>query len=248
MSLNMKDLSAEERAIVDRCTFEFWLSEPRPRERYYLAMQQCEEVILARRALFAPAQPEPKRAEMPCPNCKEPIKVSTEHILFMHEIPYPRYTCPPAPSPAPVAGELAEAVRNAAALLRSFGNSKPLMQTAANALEAWARSQAQQHRFEIKTLEAKYDNERVLRERDARSQAQPVARDLPKVRGYFDSLANLPQYQNAEGMEFIAEIRAELDAQPKAVPVAAIKRYVTGEAQLADQDAVERWLAQVEGE
>jgi len=91
------------------------------------------------------------------------------------------------------------------------------------------------------------------------SPAHPVARDLPKVRGYFDSLANLPQYQNAEGREFIAEIMAELDAQPKreAVPDCVLeavriraKEFDSIHTTWAEnmRNDLRRWLAQVEGE
>jgi hypothetical protein len=98
------------------------------------------------------------------------------------------------PFPAPSsAGELPEAARRASEILREeaerdAGDDLDAeivrdMREAADALESWARERERHHKFEIRTLEAKYDNERVLRLRD-QTQLAPTAifRQEPKPR------------------------------------------------------------------
>lgn len=96
-----------------------------------------------------------------CPNCGNLTSES-------HAGNYLPWICTKPEPAAPV--EIPEVVADALIALRSgaFPNL-------ANDLETFWRSREQQHRFEIKTLEAKYDNERTLRERDARTLPAPGA-------------------------------------------------------------------------
>lgn len=257
MTIDPKTLNAEERAIVDRCAFEFWLSEPRPRERYELAMQQCEEVILARRAIYAsPAHPGPQREEKvyqtcphclgktldhTCPNCRASVPWEDHHLDpcgWVCEMFYPgkKFATPPAPPPAPVAGELAEAVLRAMGRLAYCASSPHetddwMEETLAirTNLESWARSQAEETgklKAKVKALSTLSAGLEVQLD-EARSQAtaQPVAvgisreyrmvEDAAAARGLWH-LDNGQRRQFEEITDAIAAVRDQAaSAQPQ---------------------------------
>lgn len=141
-TLDPKTLNAEERALLDRHASKLYAEQPGSGGDAAGAYADGLRLIEARRALLSPAQPEPKREEV-CPNCKKPANSVDGHL----DLPGFAYLCQPAPPPAPVASELPEAVEEAALALRLAVNpcdgspSDERLLSAADALEAWARSQ-----------------------------------------------------------------------------------------------------------
>jgi len=66
--LDPRSLNAEERAIVDHQAFRYH-SAWKPEDRYRTALDYCEPLILARRAIFGEPASEGK---VECPNCLQP--------------------------------------------------------------------------------------------------------------------------------------------------------------------------------
>jgi hypothetical protein len=137
-------------------------------------------------------------------------------------------------------GEMPEAVKNAVEWLRSEARSwaddaptaAGITRSHADALESWWRSQpapAVAMTEELRNLLIFVDGTCSLRcdegwrpetleamkktANAVRAQAsQPQRVELGRVRAYFQSLSLLPQYDNAEGREFLARMFVEIDA------------------------------------
>ena len=112
--LRPEDLTSEERAIVDNAALFYRRVTGDVGETaewaYVEALKEAEPIILARRALFAPA-PE-KVAKMECVKCGKPqdpnalhcVAFATTDKAHRQQVEY-RYTCQPAP-PEPAAPEM----------------------------------------------------------------------------------------------------------------------------------------------
>ena len=136
--LRPSDLTAEERAIVDRIAMNFAETVALWKDSYSYAMGLAEPAILARRALFAPAK------DKPCPKCG--ALVTYDHLQRVSSDGAEHYVCP---KPAPPS-EMPEAVSNAAMKLRhsarycerdGYPSTASEEREIADALESWWRSQ-----------------------------------------------------------------------------------------------------------
>lgn len=168
--LRPEDLTSEERAIVDNAALFYRRVTGDVGETaewaYVEALKEAEPIILARRALFAPApekaakaattadriaadlaagtfrgvKPEPEKAcQSYCPHCDAPGVDHYDQRGF--------YTCHPSEQqpapPEPAAREMPEAVRDAVDTLRSGVPSYPTWRQYADTLESWWRNLAQ---------------------------------------------------------------------------------------------------------
>jgi len=167
--LDPRSLNAEERAIVDHQAFRYH-SAWKPEDRYRTALDYCEPLILARRAIFGEPASEGK-VEYLCPYCG----VATDGPTHLRKLEHgAEWTCNRrcsnchAPSgdhelcercesilkrqpaqPESVAAEMPEAVREAARILRVaskgyVGFTVSFLNSKADALESFWRTHAAQ--------------------------------------------------------------------------------------------------------
>lgn len=261
-TLDPKTLNAEERALLDRHASKLYAEQPGSGGDAAGAYADGLRLIEARRALLSPAQPEPKREEV-CPNCKKPANSVDGHL----DLPGFAYLCQPAPSPAPVASELPEAVEEAALALRLAVNpcdgspSDERLLSAADALEAWARSQTQPVDASAVYDEGFADGVALQKRCEAQPSAVGMTPELEMVLkaaslrcGYLlrGAQTKTKLTESRRLSTAIAAVRAQAaSAQPKAVPVDCIRAllgYADAHRIVAkdSRDAVRRWLAQVE--
>lgn len=259
MTIDPKTLTAEERAIVDveACRLNALGARglPQPEKVFHAALANVENLILARRKLYGEPQ-EAKRAG------------NVE------------YACQPAPPPATVASELPEAVEEAALALRLAVNpcdgspSDERLLSAADALEAWARSLSatsgaqfpkvraalttfrtmNHHHHQGSTLRGCNSSmiDAAIAELDA-AQAVPIGMTpeleqvLTAARHFIRPTFGLPESSSEKRLRAaIAAVRAQAK-QPQAVPVEAIRALLNGITSREQRDAVRRYLAAVEG-
>lgn len=135
-----------------------------------------------------------------------------------------------SPPAAPV--EMPEAVREAANYLRQEASyqfdppdrsdrekqmRKFVLSGAADALECEWRTHSQQVAFDLRTMTARWDNERVLRERDQRNRPKPqqVVGMTPKL-----EISELDdRHMRMASPEVQAKFRADMDRQPEPAKV-----------------------------
>ena len=142
-----------------------------------------------------------------CPTCGELVAPWNKHAKYEGG-----YSCEPA-QPEPVAEEMPEAVRDCiSSLVQAAADSDEPddqfeYQRVAENLESFWRTHAAQVAFDLRTMTAKYDNERVLRERDASTHAAqpaPAVTMSPELALVLDEC-----HDNA------CEYRRHADASPK---------------------------------
>ena len=100
--LRPEDLTSEERAIVDNAALFYRRVTGDVGETaewaYVEALKEAEPIILARRALFAPA---PEKVAKVCGNCGEKVSSLSDHVTCAETGDYYCQPAPPAPA-APV--------------------------------------------------------------------------------------------------------------------------------------------------
>ena len=229
--LRPEDLTSEERAIVDNAALFYRRVTGAVGETaewaYVEALKEAEPIILARRALFAPApekaakaattadhiaadlaagtfrgvKPEPE--EVTCMNCRQRVDYADQHY-HREDMPHVAayFTCDKPAPPEPAAREMPEAVRDAVDTLRSGVPSYPTWRQYADTLESWWRNLAQPVAV---GMTEELEHVLSIAERDLRSKEE-----------CFDNSARTARDERIERLRAaIAAVREQFGKRPK---------------------------------